>query len=171
MLQASVRQLINEQINKELYSAYLYLDMSNYYYSKNLNGFGNWFKVQAQEERDHAMMFLDYLLESGEEVKLHTIAAPNVPFADFKAPLLASAEHEKFVTASINSIYEEALKEKDYRTMNFLGWFINEQGEEEKNSEELVQRYSLFCADPKGLYMMDAELASRIYAPPTVSAT
>lgn len=171
MLKASVKQLINEQINKEFFSAYLYLDMSNYYYSKNLNGFGNWFKVQAQEERDHAEMFLNYLLENGEEVKLQTIAAPDVPFGDFNAPLVASAEHEKFITASINSIYEDALKEKDYRTTNFLNWFITEQGEEEKNSEELVQRYSLFCADPKGLYMMDAELAGRTYSPPAVSAT
>lgn len=168
MLKNEVVKLINEQINKEFYSAYLYLDMSNFYYSKNLNGFGNWFKIQAQEERDHAMLFLTYLHNNGEDVKLDAIAAPDVPFPDFRAPLVAALDHERFVTASINSIYDEASQQKDYRTMQFLGWFITEQGEEEQNTEDLVQRYDLFGSDPKSLYLMDSELAARVYAAPSL---
>lgn len=168
MLQNEVVKLLNEQINKEFYSAYLYLDMSNYYYSKNLNGFGNWFKVQAQEERDHAMLFLTYLQNNGENVILDAIAAPDKKYPDFNSPLKESLEHERFVTASIYTIYEKASDNKDFRTMEFLSWFIKEQGEEEKNSEDLIQKYELFGTDAKGLYLLDTELAARVYAPPSL---
>jgi ferritin len=168
MLQKEVVKLLNEQINKEFFSAYLYLDMSNYYYSNNLNGFGNWFKVQAQEERDHAMLFLTYLQNNGEDVVLAAIDAPGKKYEDFKAPLLGSLEHEQFVTASIYGIYEEATKQKDFRTLEFLAWFIKEQGEEEKNSEDLIQRYELFGSDPRGLYLLDSELGARVYAAPSL---
>lgn len=168
MLKNEVTKLLNEQINKEFYSAYLYLDMSNYYFSKNLNGFGNWFKVQAQEERDHAMLFLTYLQNNGEDIKLDAIAAPDITFTDFKAPLVAALDHERYVTASIDAIYEEASKQKDFRTLQFLSWFITEQGEEEKNTEDLVQRYDLFGSDAKSLYLLDGELAARIYAAPSL---
>lgn len=168
MLQKEVVKLINEQINKEFFSAYLYLDFSNYYYSKNLNGFGNWFKVQAQEERDHAMLFLTYLQNNGEEVVLTAIDAPDKKYGDFNEPLLAGLEHERFVTASIYTIYEEASRQKDFRTLEFLAWFVKEQGEEEKNSEDLIQRYALFGTDAKGLYLLDGELATRVYSPPSL---
>ena len=163
-----VKDLINSQINKEMYSAYLYLDMSNFYINKNLDGFGNWFRVQAQEEMDHAMLFTTYLLNNQEDVKLEAIAAPDVPFADFRAPLAAAYEHELFVTASINNIYTVASGNKDYRTMQLLSWFIDEQGEEEKNTDDLIQKYDLFGSDPKGLYMLDKDLAARVYTPPSL---
>lgn len=168
MLSDQVVKLLNEQINKEFYSAYLYLDMSNYYDSKNLNGFSNWFKVQAQEERDHAMLFLTYLQNNNEEIKLTAIAGPDKTYPDFKAPLVASLEHERLVTASIYNIYEEASRQKDFRTQQFLNWFITEQGEEEKNAEDLVERYELFGNDAKSLYLLDAELAARVYAAPNL---
>ena len=168
MLSKEVKKLLNEQINKEFYSAYLYLDMSNYYQDKGLAGFANWFKVQAQEERDHAMLFTQYLLNNSEAVKLLSIAAPDKVFDSFAAPLAASLLHEQFVTASINNIYQEALKEKDFRTVEFLNWFIKEQGEEEKNADELIKKYELFGKDSKGLYSLDAELAARVYAPPSL---
>ncbi len=168
MLNKEVTKLINEQINKEFFSAYLYLDMSNYYYSKGLNGFANWFKVQAQEERDHAVLFLTYIQNNGELVVLDKIDAPNKNFKDFKEPLSESLEHERFVTASIYTIYEKASEVKDFRTIEFLAWFIKEQGEEEKNSEELIQKYDLFGSDAKGLYLLDTELAARVYAPPSL---
>lgn len=161
-------KLLNEQINKEFYSAYLYLDISNFYNDKNLGGFGNWFTVQAKEEQDHALLFSQYLLNNSIPVKLEAIAAPDKVFGDFREPLAAALEHERFVTASINKIYEEAYNSKDYRTMQFLDWFIKEQLEEEKNADELVSRYDLFGTDAKGLYMLDAEMKTRIYTPPSL---
>ncbi len=168
MLNKEVAKLMNEQINKELYSAYLYLDIANYYTGKNLNGFANWFTVQAQEERDHALLFMTFLLNNGEEVKLGAIAAPDVPFPDFRAPLTAALEHEKYITASIHNIFDVANTNKDYRAFDILNWFIKEQGEEEKNSDELIQKYDLFGADGKGLYMLDSELGTRIYSAPSL---
>ena len=146
----------------------MYLDISNFYYSKGLNGFGNWFKVQAQEERDHAMLFLTYLQNNGDIVVLDKIDAPDKTFDSYKDPLLAGLLHEQFVTASINSIYEKAFDVKDFRTMEFLAWFIKEQGEEEKNSEELIQKFDLFGGDSKGLYLLDNELGTRVYSPPSL---
>lgn len=168
MLSKEVSKLLNEQINKEFYSAYLYMDMANYYNDKNLNGFSNWFTVQTQEERDHAMLFMTYLQNNSEKVTLTEIAAPDKTFADFKAPLIAALEHERYVTASINAIYEEAMKQKDFRTMQFLSWFITEQGEEEKNAQDLIDRFELFGNDAKSLYMMDSELAARVYSAPSL---
>lgn len=168
MLNKDVVSLLNEQINKEFYSAYLYLDMSNYYDLKNLMGFSNWFKIQAQEERDHALLFMTYLQNNNEEVKLTAIAGPDQVYSDFKAPLTAALEHERLVTASIYNIYEEASKQRDFRTQQFLNWFITEQGEEEKNTEDLVDRYDLFGNDAKSLYLLDAELAARVYAAPSL---
>lgn len=168
MLSKEVSKLLNEQINKEFYSAYLYMDMANYYNDKNLNGFSNWFTVQTQEERDHAMLFMTYLQNNSEKVTLTEIAAPDKTFADFKAPLIAALEHERYVTASINAIYEEAMKQKDFRTMQFLSWFITEQGEEEKNAQDLIDRFELFGDDAKSLYMMDSELAARVYSAPSL---
>lgn len=168
MLNEKVSSLINEQINKEFYSAYLYLDMSNYYNEAGLNGFGNWFKVQAQEERDHALLFLQYLQNNGDKVTLTEIKAPDITFSSFMSPLQESLKHEQFVTASINNIYSEASNIKDYRTMQFLDWFIKEQGEEEKNAEDLILKFNVFGSDAKGLYMLNQELATRVYAPPSL---
>lgn len=168
MLDKQVVKLLNEQVTKEFYSAYLYLDISNYYTNKNLNGFGNWFKVQAQEERDHAMLFVTYLLNNDQQVTFGDIKAPDGKYQDFKAPLDLSYTHEQSVTASIYSIYEAASGARDFRTMQFLDWFVKEQGEEEKNSKDLIDRYELFGYDSKSLYMLDSELGTRIYAPPTL---
>lgn len=168
MLNKETSQLINEQINKEFYSAYLYLGISSYYTSRNLNGFANWFYVQAQEERDHAMLFVKYLQNNSVEVVLMDIVASTEKYTDFAQPLEATLDHERIVTASINNIYASSMAAKEFRTMQFLDWFIKEQGEEEKNSEELIQKYELFGKDGKGLYMLDTELAARIYMPPTL---
>ncbi|MDD4781324.1 MAG: ferritin [Tissierellia bacterium] len=168
MLNENVSKLLNEQINKELFSAYLYLDFSNYYYDEGLDGFGNWFKIQAQEERDHAMLILQYMQNNGEKVKLTQIAGPDISYADHKIPLTEALKHEQFITASIHDIYDEALKTKDYRTTQFLDWFVQEQGEEEKNSEDLIKKYELFGTEAKSLYMLNSELGARTYAPPSL---
>lgn len=164
----TVARLLNEQINKEFYSAYLYLEFSNYYASVGLDGFENWFKVQAQEERDHAMLFYQYLLNNDQKVTFEAIAKPECELADFMAPLKAALEHERYVTSLINNIYVAAFEVKDLRTMQMLDWFIKEQGEEEKNAEDLIKKMELFGSDPKGLYMLDQELAARVYAAPSL---
>lgn len=168
MLNKNVAKLLNEQINKELFSAYLYLDMANYYADQGLNGFEHWFFIQTQEERDHALLFRQYLLNNGEPVILETIEASKDTYLNFKEPLIASLKHEQYVTASIHTIYDEALQVKDFRTMQFLDWFIKEQGEEEKNSEDNIKKYDLFAGDSKGLYMLDNEMKARLYAPPSL---
>ena len=168
MLNKNISKMINDQVNKEFFSSYLYLQFSCYFASKNLNGFANWYNVQAQEEKDHAMIFLNYMINNGEEVELLALEKPENVYADLEAPLLAGFKHEQFITASINDIYAEALSLKDYRTVQFLDWFVKEQGEEEKNADELIQNYRLFGKDGKGLFMLDRELAARTYTATTI---
>ncbi|MEA4973088.1 putative bacterial non-heme ferritin [bioreactor metagenome] len=168
MLDQKLVSILNNQINLEWYSAYLYLDIYSYYTDKNLNGFGNWYFVQTQEERDHALLFSKYLLNNGERVILQDVKAPNNQFDDFRQPASAALEHERLVTQSINNIYALAYEQKDFRTMQFLDWFVKEQGEEEKNADDIVKRYDLFGKDARGLYLLDSELAARVYAPPSL---
>ena len=163
MLNSKVVQLLNEQINKEFYSAYLYLDFSNYYERVGLDGFANWYKVQAQEERDHAMMFYQYLQDHDELVELDAIGKPDKVFNDNMGPLKAALEHERYVTALINNIYGAAYDVRDFRTMQFLDWFVKEQGEEEKTASDLITKMELFGNDPKSLYMLNSELGGRTY--------
>ena len=168
MLNKELVSLLNNQVNMEWYSAYIYLDIYGYYADQNLNGFGTWFYVQTQEERDHAMLFIKYLLNNSEKVILQDVKAPNASYQNFREPAVAAFEHEKKVTASINNIYALAYSLKDFRTMQFLDWFVKEQGEEEKNTEDLIKKYNLFGNDPRGLYLLDAELGTRVYAPATL---
>ena len=163
-----VYELLNDQINKELYSAYLYMDFANYYEEEGLTGFANWYMIQAQEERDHALKFRSYLHENGEKVVLEAIAQPDKKFTDHVAPLEAGLEHEKYVTSLINDIYSAAFAVHDYRTMKFLDWFIEEQGEEEANADALVNKFKIFGDDPKSLYLLNQELAGRVYAAPSL---
>ncbi len=169
MLSKKVIELLNDQVNKEFYSAYLYLDMANYYKDQSLDGFYNWYKIQAQEERDHAMLFIDYLQQNGESVTLEAIAKPDKEFKEFIDPLKAGAEHERFVTDLIHNIYAAAYEDKDFRTMQFLDWFVKEQAEEEDNADNMVSKFELFGSDAKGLYMLDSELAGRTYSAPSLS--
>ncbi len=163
-----VHELINDQINKELYSAYLYLDFSNYFQANGLDGFANWYRIQAQEERDHAMLFYTYLQNEGEAVTLKAIAKPDVELDSHMAVLKAGLKHEKYVTSLINDIYGAAYDVRDFRTMQFLDWFVKEQGEEETNANDLILKMELFGSDPKGLYMLNQELAARVYSAPSL---
>ena len=168
MISEKLAKQINEQIVKEFYSAYLYLSIESYYTSLNLSGFANWFRVQAQEERDHAMMFIDYLNKVGGKVMLGQIDAPKNDFASIEEALKVSLEHERFVTSSIYSIVDTAQEERDHKTSQFLQWFVTEQTEEEANSENNLKKLQLVGNDGKGILMLDAELATRVYAPPAV---
>lgn len=169
MLDKKVVDLLNQQVNKEFYSAYLYLDFSNYYYDNGLDGFGNWFKVQMQEENAHAMLFVQYLQNNGETVVLEAIDKPAIQLTDAKTVLEETLKHEQYVTSLIHDIYDAAYSVKDFRTMQFLDWFVKEQGEEEKNADDLIKKFTLFGNDPKSLYMLDNELASRVYTEPSLT--
>lgn len=168
MLHPEIADLINQQINKEFYSAYLYLDIANYYAFLGLDGFDNWFRVQAQEERDHALLFVKYLQNNNHRVVLEAIAKPDRDLTDNLTPLKIALEHEMFVTSSIHHIYSVAFQNQDFRTTQLLDWFIKEQGEEEKNASDNVTKMELFGGDAKGLYMLNSELKTRVYAPPTL---
>lgn len=169
MLSKKVADLLRDQVNKEFYSSYLYLEISNYYKTEVLDGFANWYKIQAKEELDHALLIMDYLHNNGETVTLEAIDKPNQAFTDYLSPLNIGLKHERYVTGLIHGIYSAAYEIKDFRTMQFLDWFVKEQGEEEKNSEDLIKKYQMFGGDSKALYMLDNELKERTYsAPPTL---
>ncbi len=165
MLNKEIAKLINEQVNKELYSAYLYLDFANYYADEGLDGFAHWYEIQAQEERDHAMMMRRYLIDNGVRVTFDKIEKPDKTFAAPIDALNAGYEHEQYVTSLINNIYARAFEIKDFKTMQFLDWFVKEQGEEEKNAEDQIKKFKMFGHDAKGLYALNQELAARVYTP------
>ena len=165
-MDARVYELLNDQINKELYSAYLYLSFADYYEEEGLEGFANWYEIQAAEERDHALIFRNYLHENDQVVKLGPIAQPDKTFTDHLQPLEAALEHEKYVTSLINAIYDAAVEAKDWRTCKFLDWFIEEQQEEEDTASTMVTRMKLFGSDAKALYDLDQENAARTYTAP-----
>ncbi len=166
MITPEVAKLLNEQINKELFSAYFYLAVTNYYMDQNLEGYANWFMIQTQEERDHAMLIREFLLNEGEQVHFYDLKAPKEDFKNHREPLAAVLAHEKYITKSILDIYEIAHEAKDFRTMQFLDWFVAEQSEEERNASDLLSRYDLFAAS--NLYSLDSEMAARVYTPPTL---
>lgn len=167
-MDAKVAALLNQQVNKELYSAYLYLDMANYYCDRGLDGFQNWYMIQAQEERDHAMLFMQYMQNNGLSVTLDAIDKPNKEFKNDKDPLVIADEHEHYVTDLINTIYAAASAVNDFRTLQFLDWFVKEQGEEEKNSADMITKYDLFGSDPRSLYLLNQELQGRAYSAPSL---
>ena len=124
--------------------------------------------VQAQEERDHAMLMLKYLQLNGEKVTLEAIDKPDKTYTSLMDPLKAGFEHEQYVTSLINDIYAAAYEVRDFRTMQFLDWFVKEQGEEETNANDMITKMELFGSDPKSLYMLNQELAARVYTAPSL---
>ena len=124
--------------------------------------------IQAQEERDHAMLFLKYLQNNGEKVTLDAVAKPDKEMQTLMDPLKFGFEHEQYVTSLINDIYAAAYGVKDFRTMQFLDWFVKEQLEEEKNADDMIKKMELFGNDSKGLYSLDSEYAARVYTAPSL---
>jgi len=163
-----IAELLNDQINKEFYSAYLYLEIANYFDELDLDGYAHYYMVQAQEERDHALLFMQYMQINGLKVTLKAIDMPGKVYDSVLAPLELAAQHERYVTSLINAIYHEAHQDHDYRAMKFLDWFVNEQMEEEDNADKMISRYKLFGGDPRGLYLLDQEYAARIYTAPSL---
>ena len=152
---------INDQVQKEFYAAYLYLAMSAYCDSENLPGFAHWLRMQYEEELTHALRLFDFLLEAGEKVELKAIDKPPLKFGSPLDVLKASLAHEKKVTASINGLYEMALKEKNYPAQIMLQWFVNEQVEEERAVGDLIAQMELAGDSGPALLMMDRQLAGR----------
>ena len=166
MLSEKMAEVLNKQVNKEMYSAYLYMAMSAYSTYTGLKGFANWFMIQYQEEMVHAMKIYDYINGQGGQVKLMAIEQPAT---EFKSPMdmfEKTLAHEKFITKSINELVDLAIAEKDHATNIFLQWFVTEQIEEEGNDNEIIARLKLVGEDGNGLLMLDKELAARVFTPP-----
>ncbi len=166
MISTKLQEAINSQINKELFSEYLYLSMAAYCESENLDGIANFFHVQTKEEHFHAMKFFAYLNERGGRVKLMPIEGPQTDFKSIEDIFEQTLRHEQFVTKSINEIMDLAIKENDHATKSFLQWFIDEQVEEEATAEKLLHKVKLISGHPHGLFMLDKELAARTFNPP-----
>ena len=168
MINEKLEKAFNEQINKELYSEYLYLAMKSYFVEQNLQGFVNWFNVQIQEEHAHAMGMYDYLLERGGEVELMAIDKPEIkgstPLEIFEQVL----EHEEFVTSRINALMDVADEVKDRAALSFLDWYLKEQVEEESNVGGVLATLKLIGEDKKALLMLDKDLATRTFVAPVI---
>ncbi|RCX10336.1 ferritin [Anaerobacterium chartisolvens] len=169
MITERMQKELNDQVRKEFYSAYLYLSIGAYFTSINLEGFANWFRIQAQEERDHAMMFFDYINRVGGRVQLGAIDAPDFDFESIEQALRLTLEHEQLVTRSIYNIVDVAIEEKDHKTNQFLQWFVNEQTEEEASADANLKKVQLVGNDGRGILMLDGEMAQRVYTPPTAA--
>ena len=167
MIGKKMEKALNEQINAEMYSAYIYLAMAAYFESKNLPGCASWMGVQTQEETAHAMKLYGYVNERGGRVILKAIEQPP---KDWKSPLAAFEavyEHEQYVTGRINKLVDLALQEKDHATNAFLQWFVNEQVEEETSADAVVQDFKMAEKAPGAMFMIDRELGRRTFTPPT----
>jgi ferritin len=161
MLSKKTEKALNEQLNAELASSYVYLSLAAYFESKNLDGFAHWMKQQAQEELTHAMKFYGYINSRGGRVLLGKIDEPKT---EWKSPLdgfAAAYEHEKMITGRIDKLVGLADKEGDNASHGFLMWFVSEQVEEEDNVGRIVEKLKLVGDSPNGLFMMDRELAGR----------
>ena len=169
MFNKKMEKSFNEQINEELYSAYLYLSMVAYFESTNLPGFANWMRVQTQEEIVHAMKFYDYINQRNGRVVLTALADPQIEWKSPMDAFEAAYKHEVHITAKINELVNLAIEEKDHAANMFLQWFVNEQVEEEKNPLDIIQKLKMIKDSSESLYMLDKELAARVFTPPPAS--
>ena len=166
MISPKMEKALNDQINAEMFSAYLYLAMVAYFQDKNLGGFANWMTVQNQEETFHAMKFFRYVTERGGRVTLGAIDKPQFEWESPLAAMEAAQKHEAYITGRINDLMNLAIKEKDHASVNFLNWFVAEQVEEEDSVNEVVQKLRMVGEGGGGLFMMDRDMAARVFNPP-----
>ena len=168
MITEKMQQAFLNQINKELFSEYLYLSMKAYFADKNLKGFVNWMNIQVQEEHAHAMGMFEYVLERGGKITLEAIEKPKT---EWQSPLDVFKDvlaHEQYVTSLINSVYDVADSEKDRAAQLFLNWYIKEQVEEEASVSDVLSRLDMIGDDTKALMDLDKELMSRVFNPPVI---
>ena len=161
MLKKSMEDALNKQVNAELYSSYLYLAMSAYFESIPMRGFAKWLRLQAKEELEHGIKIYDYIVEAGGAPKLMAIDAPKTPWKSPEAVFSEVYAHEQKVTGLISGLMDLAIKEKDYATQNFLGWFVKEQVEEEANASDILARIRMIGDIPGHLFCLDHELGKR----------
>ncbi|MHC4739957.1 MAG: ferritin [Planctomycetota bacterium] len=166
MISEKVEDALNEQINAELYSAYLYLSMESYFESVSLAGFANWMRIQTQEELMHAMKIYDFVIERDERVLLKAIEQPQNAWESPLAAFEAVYKHEQKVTGLINDLVNLAIEERDHATSTFLQWFVSEQIEEEKNACDIVGKLKLIGDSPQALFMMNDQMAQRVFTQP-----
>ena len=170
MIDKKMQKAINEQINAEMYSAYLYLSMSAWFEGKNFKGMANWMRVQAQEEMVHAMKFFDFVNERGGTVTLKAIDAPETKWDSPVAVFEAGYAHEQKVTALINNLVDVAREVKDHASEIFLQWYVTEQIEEEASASEIVWKLKMVGDKGHGVFMLDRELGARVFTPPAPAA-
>lgn len=168
MISEKMQMAFNDQINKELYSAYFYLSMSAYLSSQNLKGMANWMIVQTQEELAHAMAIYNYVLNRGGHVKLGEIASPPSTFASVIDVFESTYEHEKYVSSLINKLADYADEENDRPSASFLKWYIDEQVEEEANTSEILEKVKFISSQPGALFILDREMGLRTFVPPII---
>lgn len=168
MINEKLEKAFNDQINKELYSAYLYLAMKSKFAEMNLNGFVNWFNVQVQEEQAHGMGMYDYVLERGGKITLEAIDKPEVKSENILEIFEQVLEHEEYVTSRINALMDVAEETKDRAALSFLDWYLKEQVEEESNVGGLLATLKLIGDDKKALLMLDKDLLARVFNPPVI---
>jgi ferritin len=166
MLHEKMEKAINDQMNHELYSSYLYLSMSAYFESINLKGFANWMRVQTMEEQTHAKRFYDFVSARGGRVVLSAIEAPPVEWESALAVFEDALKHERGVTGRINDLVDLSVELRDHATKSYLNWFVDEQVEEEATADEIIQSLKLSENNPSGLFMIDKELGQRAFAAP-----
>ncbi len=171
MLSKKLHDALNAQINAELWSAYLYLSMSLDAENTGFKGVANWFYIQFREEQDHARIFMNYLLSRDAEVKLSPIAEVRTSWASPLDMFKDTLEHEKKVTAMIHNLAAIAAEDRDFASSNKLVWFIDEQIEEEENARGMIQSFEAVEGNKFGLYMLDKELAARVYSVPSPLAS
>ena len=169
MLSEKLLAHINDQVNFEIYSAYVYLSMAAYCESIDLSGFSNFFKVQSQEELFHAMKFYDYIFQKNGVVTLEQIEKPNENYENITNVFETGYEHEQIVTSRLYKIADIATEEKEHATISLLNWFINEQVEEENTFNTILKKIKRAENNPAALYMLDDELAARVYVAPTTT--
>lgn len=161
MINQKIEKALNSQINKELFSSYIYLSMSSYFESKNLTGMATWMKIQADEEHLHAMKFYAYVIQKGGRVILSAIEAPKSEWKSVLEVFEETYTHEKFITASIDELVNLSLEVKDHATNNFLQWFVTEQVEEEANVTKIIDDLKMIGDNSYGVFMLDRELGTR----------
>jgi ferritin len=161
MLKKAIQDKMNDQIKHELYSAYFYLSMAAYLGANNLLGSAQWMRVQAQEEQGHALKFFDHIYDRGARVTLQAIDQPPAEFNGLLDVFEKVLAHEQKVTGLINDLYALAAREKDYASQNFLQWFVDEQVEEEKNADQIVQQIKMLGDHKGALFMLDSHLGKR----------
>lgn len=170
MIKKEVLDAMNEQINAESYSAYMYLSMAAYYESMGLSGFAHWMKIQYQEEAAHALKFFNYVTERGGKVVLKAIPQVPVDFDGIVDVFEKTLVHENHVTDLINNLMNVAVAASDHATQSFLKWFVDEQVEEEANVEKILATLKLINGQGNGIFMMDRELSQRVFVDPNAAA-